>query len=323
MAKSASIEQQLSDLAACRADPVSASSRERLTKSLAGKSNLLAGKAATIVTDTDQPDYLPAIVTAFERFFVAGDKGCLALTPLANALYTFGHTDPAPFLRGIHHFQPEGSFGPAVDAATELRGICGLGLVRLGYPDVLTELAELLMDPEPQCRQMAARALAYAGHESGGMLLRMKVLASDKDAEVTAECLNALMVVAPKKSLPFVGRFLRSEDPAMVESAALAIGGSKLPEAFSLLRTEWEGHISAEPRRPLLLAIAMTRQPAAVEFLLERVADDRPAPAADAITALAVFKHDETIRAKVAALVADQNHELTTTAFRKAFGHVQ
>jgi HEAT repeat protein len=321
MAKSASIEQQLQDLSACRSDPASAASQEKLTKALSGKSNAVAGKAATLITDFNQAGYLPAIAATFERFFTAGDKGCLALTQLANALYTFGHTDSIPFLRGIHHYQPEAGFGPPVDVAIELRGICALGLVRQGYPDVLTELAELLMDPEPQARQMAARAIAYAGHESGAMLLRMKVLAGDKDPDVIAESFTALMKVAPRKSLPFVGKYLKSLDATLVEAAAIAIGSSKLPEAFSLLKSEWEAHVTPGPRRPLLLAIAMTRQPPAVEFLMERVAEDRPAAAADAVAALAMYKHEDAVRSRLAGLVKDLEDLLITAAFEKAFGH--
>ena len=51
-----------------------------------------------------------------------------------------------------------------MDTAAELRGVCALGLVRMGYRDVLVELADLLMDPEAQARMMAARSLAHAMH---------------------------------------------------------------------------------------------------------------------------------------------------------------
>jgi HEAT repeat protein len=319
MAKPSSIEQQLNELAACRSDPSSPGSRDRLTAALKSKSTLVVDKAATIILAANLIDCLPAMVEAFDRVFTAGDKGCVALTPLANALYTFGHTDPAPFLRGIRHFQPGGSPLHPTDAAAELRGLSALGLARLGCPDLLLEMADLLNDRMPPTRQMAARAIAYAGHDAGALLLRMKVLAGDRDAEVVAECFTALMKVAPKKSLPFVARFLQSEDPAVIESAAMAIGGSRLPEAFALLKDEWEGQLESAPRRPLLLAIAMTRQPAAIEFLLERIADDRPAPAADAVAAMAIYKHDDAVKTRISALVTTSASAVVTAAFQKAF----
>jgi HEAT repeat protein len=181
-------------------------------------------------------------------------------------------------------------------------------------------LAELLVDSEFQPRLMAVRAIAYTGSEDGAPLLRMKVLAGDPEPEVTAECFTALMKLSPKKSLGFVAKFLKSSDSALVESAALAIGSSRTQQAWELLGAEWESHLQPQPRRPLLLGIATTRQPAAIDFLLERIVDDRPAPAADAIVAMALYKHDETIKAKIAAIVNDRGESEITQAFRKSFG---
>jgi hypothetical protein len=321
MAKSTSIEQQLAALTTARADPKSESARAELKRAIASKSNLIVAKAVAIITHSQQADFLPAMAAAFDRFFANGsDKGCPAKTAIGNALYTLGHSDPAAFLRGIHHVQKEASFGPPVDVAAELRGWCALGLARIGYPDALLELAELLMDAEFQPRVMAVRAIAYTGSSDGAPLLRMKVLAGDAEPEVTAECFIALMKLSPRKSLPFVARFLKSDDPALVESAGLAIGSSRTVEAFELLRGEWESHLEAQPRRPLLLSIAMTRLPAAIDFLMERIIDDRPEPAADAVAAMAIYKHDETIKAKVNALVADRGEAEVVAATKKAFG---
>jgi HEAT repeat protein len=320
MAKADNIELQLAALTAIRADPKSDAAKAEFSKALKSKSNLVVAKAATIICDSHQTEFVPAMAVAFERFFdPAADKGCSAKTALANALYEAGHTESAGFLRGIHHVQMEASFGPAVDAAAELRGICALGLVRLGYPDVLLELAELLMDPEFQPRLMAVRAVAYTGSDAGAPLLRMKVKAGDSEPEVTAECFIGLMKISPAKSLPFVARYLQSSDLTMVEAAAQAIGGARTPAAFELLHKQWESRLQPEPRRPLLLGIAMTRQPAAVEFLLERIMDDRPTPAAHAIAAMAIYKHDETVKTKVAAIVAERGEAEVVTAMKKAF----
>jgi hypothetical protein len=318
MAKAPPIEQQLLELSALRTDAKSVPARAKLTHALKSKNNLLAARAAMIVTETDQPDYVPLLAEAFDRFFTAvADKGCSAKMALANALYTFGYTDTSAFLRGIHHVQMEGSWGPAVDAAAELRGICALGLVRAGYREALLELAALLMDKEPQTRQMTVRAVVYADQENGALLLRMKALGGDSDADVTAETLAGLMKLTPKKSLEFVAGFLDAQDSATVESAALAIGGSRLPEAFDRLRQQWESHLRPEPRKPLLLAMAMTRQPAAVDFLLERVLDDSPRPAADAAAALGMYQHDEAVKARIIAAVTERDEPVVTEAWGK------
>ena len=320
MAKSKSIEQQLSELAALRTDPKTEIAIAGLSRALASKSSIIVAKAAMIVAESQQTDFLPELAAAFDRLFADGsDKGCSAKTAIANGLYVLGHNDPAPFLRGIHHVQKEAGFGSPVDVAAELRGWCAMGLARMGYSDVLLELAELLMDTESQPRQMAARAIAYTGSSDGAPLLRMKALAGDVEGEVTAECFIGLMKLSPKKSLPFVARFLKSSDPAMVESAGLAIGSSRTPEAFKLLRAEWESQVRPDPRRPLLLSIAMTRLPAAIDFLLERIIDDRPGPAADAVSAMSLYKHDEAIKAKVNSLVANRGEAEVFAAMKKAF----
>ncbi|HSV16592.1 MAG TPA: hypothetical protein VLI90_20175 [Tepidisphaeraceae bacterium] len=320
MPKAPPIEQQLLELSGLRADATAPHAREKLAHAINGKNNLLAARAATVVTDTKQADYLPLLATAFDRFFAsASDKGCAAKTAIANALYTLGHVDAQTFLRGVRHVQMEPTFGGHADAAAELRGICGLGLVRCGYRDALLELTSLLMDKEPQTRQMAVRAVVYAGHNEGAMLLRMKVLAGDESGEVIAEAFDGLMKLTPAKSLDFVARFLDDRNPATAESAAVAIGGSRTPVAYERLRQQWEHQIRPEPRRPLLLAIAMTRQPQAVEFLLERVREDSAKPASDAVAALGMYKHDDAVRTKLAAAVKERDDLLINEAFAKAF----
>jgi hypothetical protein len=320
MAKGIPIDQQLSALSALKADPRSDRARAELTAALKSKSNLIGARAAMLITESQQTDFLPALATAFDRFYADGsDKGCPAKTALAGALYELGHTDSAAFIRGMHHIQLEASFGPSVDVAAEMRGLCALGLARMGYPDVLLELAELLVDKEFQPRVMAVRAVAYTASEDGAPLLRMKALAGDPEPEVVAECLIGLMKLSPKKSMPFVARFLGSSDLSMVEFAAQAIGGSRTMAAFELLQQQWESHLQSDPRRPLLLGIAMTRQPAAIDFLIERIMDDRPTPAADAIRAMVIYKHDEAIKAKVHAIVSQRGESELTAAMTKAF----
>jgi hypothetical protein len=52
---------------------------------------------------------------------------------------------------------------------------------------------------------------------------------------------------------------------------------------------------------------------------MERIIDDRPGPAADAVAAMAIYKHDETIKAKVNAIITDRGESEITAAMKKAF----
>jgi HEAT repeat protein len=175
------------------------------------------------------------------------------------------------------------------------------------------------MDREPQTRQMAVRAVIYANDERGALLLRMKILGGDANTDVIAESLSGLIKLSPNKSLEFVAQFLDDESATTAESAAIAIGGARSAAAFELLRAKWDHHIRPEPRGPLLLGMAMTRQASAVEFLLKRIEDDSPRPAVDAIVALAIYKHDDAVKAKVAAIVQSRSDAALTAAFQKSF----
>jgi hypothetical protein len=147
----------------------------------------------------------------------------------------------------------------------------------------------------------------------------MKILAGDRDGDVTAECFNGLMKLTPTKSLEFVARFLDADDPATAESAALALGASRLPAALDVLMRQWSRQVRPEPRRPLLLAIAMTRQPAAIDFLLERALDDSASAAADAVAAMGMYKHDDAVRARLTSIVRERNSAAIIAVFEKSF----
>jgi HEAT repeat protein len=164
------------------------------------------------------------------------------------------------------------------------------------------------------------RAVIYANDERGALLLRMKILGGDSNTDVIAEALAGLIKLSPAKSMEFVAQFLDDESAATAESAAIAIGQARSAAAFELLRGKWEHHIRPEPRASLLLGMAMTRQTGAVEFLLKRIEEDSPRPAGDAIIALAIYKHDDAVKAKVAGIVQAREDAMISQAFSKAFG---
>jgi len=230
------------------------------------------------------------------------------------------HPAAQVYLAGIRHVQNEASFGPPVDAAAALRGICAQGLARMSHPDALLECVTLLVDPQPAGRSGAVRAISETGQFAGVLLLRYKAMIGDKDEEVTAECFAGLLRLAPAESLEFVASFLISHSDEIAERAALALGESRLAAALPLLRAAWEASAQATLRRTLLLAMAMVRQDEAVEFLLARLAEDSEKSALDALAALVLYSRDDSVRSRIQEILAKRKNPVMDRLYDKEFG---
>src|SRR3954453_4821620 len=306
MPKPSLVESRLDRLVALRAVPSSPEFRDELDKALDSEVNLLAAKAAALAGEFGRKDLAPQLAAAFERFIhdaAKADKGCQALTAIVKALFDVGAPPESRevFLAGIRHVQKEGSFGPPVDVGAELRGVCALGLVKIGYGDVMVELTDLLADAEPQARVGAARARGFSGQDAGALLLRFKLTTGDRDADVMAECMSGLVRLWPRKAVAFVGRFLDSPLPGIPAGAALALGESRQPEALDLLRRHWDRGVDPADRQTVLVAAAMLRLPQSLEFLVFLVRPAAAQDAAEAIEALGLYKHDPAVRTQVEA----------------------
>lgn len=322
MPKSHALEDTLGALNRLRDDPTSAAALAELRKVLNGKSSHAVAKAAQIAGESEIAALTPELVAAFERFMtnpVKSDPNCRAKAAIADALYRIGHTDEAVFLLGIRHRQMEPVYGGRVDTAIDLRAACALGLARMNYPDVLVELADLLADPESRVRAAAAQAIAYYGSDHGVPLLRLKVLSGDNDPSVISESLAALLRLAPASSLPFAARLLDTSDSALSEGAALALGGSRLPEAFAVLRQWWDRISDVAIRRTALLAIAMLRRDQPLDFLLALIKEADGPTAREAIAALGMYRHDDAIRQRVAECVEQRTDVDLRAALAAAF----
>jgi hypothetical protein len=325
VAKSDPTEQAMSELKVLRAAPDHAAAVPDLSRHLSGKHNIVVAKAAQLIGEWKLSSLERGLAQAFDRFMKpGGDKGCTAKTAIARALDQLESREQELFLRGVRHHQPEAAWGPPVDVAAELRGVCATALVRLNYHDVLAELAELLMDTEAAARIAAARALVYRGDPDGAAsaLLRLKLLAGDREIDVTIECITGLLKLAPVTSLPFVqmhfleGRFV---DEDLEQAALLSIGETRRPEAFDLLRARWDRDPSTESRKSLILAIALTRQPLAIEFLCEQIVEGNRATALAILDAMKMYRGDESSRSKIAAAVAKSGDEELRRAFESTF----
>jgi HEAT repeat protein len=210
-------------------------------------------------------------------------------------------------------------FGGRVDTAADLRGASALGLARMGYPEALLEFADLLADPVPAVRISAARAIAYRGGEDGAPLLRLKALVGDEEPAVVSECLGALLRISPR-SVDFVAGFLRARGPDAAESAALALGESRLPAAFEPLR-DWARDVSGTGHeRVALIAMATLRREDALDHLLGIVRAGGVPSAERAIEALGLYRGDEALRRRVDQAIASREDDSLRRAVETAFG---
>jgi HEAT repeat protein len=214
----------------------------------------------------------------------------------------------------------EGSFGPPVDAAAKLRGLCAQGLLRTRFPNAFDEVVRLLTDREPEARLGAVRAMGTNGGEAGVLLLKLKAYIGDPEPEVLGECFTGLLAAAPERSLEVVGDYVDSPEDAIAEAAILALGESRDERAFDILKDKWQRTVAGELRQVLLLAMASSKLEAAIAYLLGIVADASPKTAAQAIEALAPYRSSERIRLSLQKVVKDRNEQFVNQAWTRHFG---
>jgi HEAT repeats len=322
MAKARGVEAKLTRLRDLRQGAVAAEQLAELRRALGDASNLVAAAAAEIAGARLLADLAPDLVAAFNRFLIdpaETDKLCRAKLAIVEALNQIEYEQEDVFLTGIRHVQMEPRWGGEEDSAARLRGAAAFGLVRMNYSGIVLLLADLLADPEKAARLAAAQALGETRAPAAVPLLRFKARTGDEDPAVTAECLTALLTAAPKESLSFVTEFLHAPDDAVAEGAALALGESRRPEALDVLTGYWPTARHGSLAEVVLLAIAMTRLPAALEFLLEILAADNRTAALAALSALAIHRHNESVKGRIAAVVAEKDDAALRERFQKKF----
>jgi HEAT repeat protein len=315
------VEAALNALSGLKANPDQPDAVKQLKAAIGSKISVVASKAAKLAGELRNEELVPELVAAFERFMKEPhkhDKGCRALIEIATALYAMDYTGHEVYLKGIRHVQTEGAYGPPVDNAVPLRVVSALGLAQSRYPDAMEELVRLVADKELGARIGAVRAIASAGDPASPLLLQMKVLMGDSEAEVLGECFSGLLTLAPAKSLPFVATYLDG-DEAVSEAAMLALGATRRADAFEVLRQAWERPLSPELRKTLLLSIATLRLQEALDFLLSTIAQAPQQAAIDAIAALALYRDDSKVRTAVEAVVSSRGGRPLTEAFRAAW----
>jgi HEAT repeat protein len=323
MAKARSVDAKLARLRTTRSEPVTPALLAELRGALGDKSNLVVAAAAEIVGERALADLASDLVAAFQRFLVnpvETDKLCRAKVEITEALNRIDADADEVFRAGLRHAQPEPCWGGSEDTAPPLRAAAAFALVRINPRDLVVLLADLLADPEKVARAAAAKALGASGAPAAIPLLRFKARTGDPEPEVTVECLSALVGAAPEESLPFVGGFLGSSTGEVAEGAALALAESRRPEALAILTGCWPTARRDESLRPVvLLAVAITRLPAALDFLVEVLAGEDAAEADAALSALAIHRHNPGVRERIAASVAGKRVRGLSERFAREF----
>lgn len=300
-----SFEDQLAALDALRQQPPE-TTIDPLRKALTNRNNFVAAKAADIIRQFQLTQLTPELLATFDRFFddpVKTDPQCWAKNALSRALAAFEHQETAVFLRGMHHIQPEPVWGGSSDTAGTLRATCALALVQcrsVAEPELLAHLVEMMGDKDKSVRVEVVRAIEQVGSPSAALLLRLRaVLGSNlnsgsklglnldsncEEPEVLGACYSGILRIEGPIAIPWISRFLASaHDPAA--EAALAIAGTHSPQAFEILRDRFAKESDPWFCSVLLSAIALTRQDAALEFLLNEVRTEslQSEPAIEAI----------------------------------------
>ncbi|HWW15956.1 MAG TPA: hypothetical protein VN310_14945 [Candidatus Dormibacteraeota bacterium] len=287
MAGKHKFEEQLAAVDALRQLPPEAAI-DPLRKALANRNNLIAAKAADLVREFQLTQMTQELLAAFDRFFedpVNTDPQCWAKNAISRTLANFEHQDADLFLRGIHHIQLEPIWGGSSDTAGTLRATCALALVQcrsLLEADLLTHLIELLGDKDKAVRAEIVRAIEQVGSSSAALLLRLRAILDsnlksrkpgqppEEEPEVLGACYSGILRIEGPSAIPWVARFLADGDDPAAE-AALAIAGTHSPQAFETLKQRFNNESDPWFCSVLLSAIALTRQDAAVEFLLDQV----------------------------------------------------
>jgi hypothetical protein len=300
-------------------------STKYLRKAFAHRNNFLVSKAAKLVADLELFALLPDALAAYDRFFVDASKSdpqCWAKNALVKTLIKLEHRQKDAYLRGLRHHQMESVWGGVSDTAGALRGACTHALVDcpgINDADLLGLLLEPLVDTDKTVRIEAARAIEQVGGVSAALVLRLRALlgaAPEHDEpEVLGAVYSALLGVEGAQAVALVAAAME-EGGDLAAEAAFALAETHKPEALTALLARQRAGADSWFGAVLLSAIALTRLPEAMEFLIALIArDTREAP--QAIEAIGRIAPNSELRARVEKAVEQAGSPRLEQAFRQ------
>jgi hypothetical protein len=318
---SRSFDKELAELDALKGRSLDPKAVEFLRNTLGHTNNFIVSKAATLVADAELFHLLPEVLEAYDRFFddaVNTDPQCWAKNALAKALIKLEHSYKEEYLRGMRHHQLEPVWGGSSDTAGALRAICTHALIDCqGIPDadLLTALLEPLVDTDKTVRKEAARVIGEVGGMGGALVLRLRAMIGKDEPEVLGAVYSSLLAVEGAYAIPLVAGYMKDGDDIGAE-AAFALADSRLPEALAALTERFEATVDPWFGSVLLSAIAVSRLPEAVEFLIALIAQDA-ALAPEAVEAIGRTAPNPELRARVEETVVETGSGRLLEAFRK------
>ena len=108
-------------------------------------------------------------------------------------------------------------------------------------------------------------------------------------------------------------------DEDLRQLAILSLGESRLPAALNALTEQFHRALTGDKRKPLILAIALTRLPQSVDFLLQIIAQEHRQLGIIAIDALKMYRSDPTIRTRLNEEIEKRAEPELRRAFEQAF----
>lgn len=295
--------------------------RAELKKLLGDKNGYLVGECGDVAKELGLRDLVPDLVAAFPRFVEGGaktDPGCFGKNHLVEALLHFDAHEPDTYLAGLRCRQHEGAIPFRVDTAAGLRGLCAHALFHIGHRSALLNVAPLLFDSEAITRVEAATALGDSGLDGAAAALHVKLLSGDPEPDVLGAIYKGLLRILPERYLRVVEEALTSEEDGPAEAAALALGESRARGAFEVLKRAANAPpIGRRGPESVLLGLALLRSDEATAFLLDRVENGSEPRAVQAISALALHRHDESITARIRDIVRRRGSERLEEAVRE------
>ncbi|MFO0586007.1 MAG: hypothetical protein U0441_00640 [Polyangiaceae bacterium] len=296
--------------------------RIELRKALSDKNGYLVGEAADAAKRLEFSELGPDLAAAFPRLCeggVKGDPGCFGKSRVIEALLYFDAQEPDVYLRGLTYRQVEGAYPFQVDTAAGLRGMCAHALFHIRYPHAILDVAPLLFDPEAVTRSEAAAALGESAFDGAAAALHMKVLIGDPEPDVMGAAYKGLLTLFPNRYLKLAEEALPAEDGAM-EAAALALGESRAEGALAVLQRALKKARSQRATETLMLGISLLRHDQALSFLVSVVKEATEKEAVAALAALALHKHDDSLKERLRAVVRERGSERVEDAMTERFG---
>ena len=305
----------------------------------------LIKEAAELTTEHNLRELIPDLEMSLDVLLDSApksDPGCQAKRAIINTLAHMIAGRSNLLQRACYHVQMEPA-GPGItDTAGELRVTALEALLLQNDSDAMNIAACLLHDSEPAVRASTARVLGALAPAGADTLLRSCALSGESDQEVLVSLLTAILRMTPTAGLPFVTWFLfgeqkpsapdyrgfprflgemhdRRDQEYLPYAAVLALGEARPQGAKDLLVQKLEQTFDMPLVHHLLLGLALLRESSATEILLNEIKDAPTARAEGALTALALFRHDESLKIRIEQILGERKQPSLNKQFAKEF----